>query len=69
MSEVSILELELHKEQQTKSNPLEHFVSCGFNKEKALDEFRAWLNDSGVSFKHTSKFNTKCPELAKLLDL
>jgi hypothetical protein len=69
MSEVNIIELVDLNEQPTVSNPLEHVVSCEFNKEKALDEFVLWLNESGVSFKYTSKFNDKCPELAKLLDL
>ena len=54
---------------QTVSNPLEQVVSSEFDKEKALDEFVTWLNEIGVSFKHTSKFNDKCPELAKLLEL
>ena len=55
--------------QPTVSNPVEAVVSGEFDKEKALDEFVIWLNESGVSFKHTSKFNDKCPQLSKLLDL
>ncbi len=55
--------------EQAFSNPVEAVVSGEFNKEKALDEFVVWLNESGVSFKHTSKFNDKCPQLAKLLGL
>ena len=54
---------------KTEKPSINESISCSFNKEKALHEFVSWLNKSGVSFQHISKFNNKCPELAALLNL
>ncbi len=57
------------EKQATVINPVKSVVRCNFNREKAVDEFAVWLNESGVSFVDTNKFSKKCPELAKLLGL
>ncbi len=57
------------EKQPTVASQVESVIRCNFNREKAVDELAVWLNESGVSFVDTNKFNKKCPELAKLLGL